>query len=146
MKSRLGMPLISALAEISQSSLAASHLIKEHNYVELTRLKNRFDQMYLFASTGDKQLQFRPDSWVPTETVIAKRNREQRPFVKFAQLCIRIQQEEGSNEFDVILASCSGKGQRQKERRSSTSKVRVKETEMENFSLHRESNPGALSP
>ena len=61
------------------------------------------------------------------------RDREQGLFVDFAQLCMRIQEEEeGRKRFGVILASCAGKDRHSKRRKTPTPKVRVAETSAEN--------------
>ena len=55
---------------------------------------------------------------MPIETVIVTRDREQRPFVNFAQLCIIIQEEEEERKrLGVILASFKGKDRDSKRRK-----------------------------
>ena len=82
--------------------------------------------------TGDKRHQFCPDIWVPTATVISNWGRKQWPFVNFAQLCIRIREEEWRKRLGVTLVSWTGKDRVRKRRKSPTFKVRVTEIEVEN--------------
>ena len=67
------------------------------------------------ASTGDEQHQFHPESWVPTETVIANRDREQRPFTNFVQLAKEFKrEEEGRKNFKCETSKLHRKLKREK--------------------------------
>ena len=73
--------------------------------------KHGISEVMVFSvSTVDEQHQFRPDSWVPTETVIVNRGREERPFVNFVHLALEFRREEGGKKnIGVRLANCTGK-------------------------------------
>ena len=65
--------------------------------------------LFFPASTGDEQHQFCPGSWVPTETVIVNRDREQRQLVNFEQLAQEFKREEDERKnTSVRLANCAG--------------------------------------
>ena len=67
-------------------------------------------KIVLPASTADEQHQFCPDSWVPTETVIVNRDKEERLFVNFVHLALEFRREEGGKKnIGVTLANCKGK-------------------------------------
>ena len=72
-------------------------------------------KIVLPATTADEQHQFCPDSWVPTETEIVNRGREERPFVNFVHLALEFRREEGGKKnIGVRLANCTGNGRERK--------------------------------
>ena len=66
-------------------------------------------QRFFSASTVDELHQFRPDSWVPTETAIVHRDRVQRTFVSLEQFALQVKREEdGRKNISVSQANCTG--------------------------------------
>ena len=65
--------------------------------------------MVFSASTVDEHHQFRPDSWVPTETVSDRTQRQRTENIcVFCTACIRAQREEdGRKNLGVCLANCT---------------------------------------